>query len=127
MNHLMFGAFGEKCAVKFLKKKHYKILEKNYKTKLGEIDIIARDKEYIVFIEVKSRDADPLLSGVYAVDQKKRRHIMRTAAFYLSQNRCELQPRFDILEIEIDRKNQKTVSYNHIENAFMQEGDYAPF
>ncbi len=127
MNNITFGALGEKHAVKFLKKKKYKILEKNYKTKLGEIDIIAEKDGYIVFTEVKSRSADPLLSGVYAVDRNKQRHIIRTASFYLKQNDCELQPRFDIIEIEIDRNNSKVISYNHIENAFIWEGGYAPF
>lgn len=127
MNHRELGALGEKAAVKYLKKKKYKILEKNYKTKMGEIDIIARDGDFLVFIEVKSRSFDPLVSGSYAVDQKKRLHIFKTASFYIKQTKSALQPRFDILEIEIDRNNKKVISYNHYENAFIWEGDYARF
>lgn len=122
-----FGALGEKLAVKYLKQQGYKILEKNYKTKVGEIDIIARDGKEVVFIEVKTRDSDPYLSGMYAVDQRKQFHIMRTAAFYLDAERCTLQPRFDIVEVEIDRSSGKLKSVNHIKNAFWQTEDYARF
>lgn len=127
MNHLELGALGEKLAVKYLKQKKYKILEKNYKTKMGEIDIIAKDRDFLVFVEVKSRSYDPLVSGVYAVDQKKRRHIFKAASFYIYRTKSDLQPRFDIIEIEIDRNNKRAVSYNHIENAFIWEDGYAPF
>lgn len=107
MNHLELGALGEKLAVKYLKQKKYKILEKNYKTKMGEIDIIAKDRDFLVFVEVKSRSYDPLVSGVYAVDQKKRRHIFKAASFYIYRTKSDLQPRFDIIEIEIDRNNKR--------------------
>lgn len=127
MNNIDFGTFGEKYAVKYLKKKKYKILEKNYKTKVGEIDIIAKDRDFLVFLEVKSRSFDPLVTGSYAVDQKKRLHIFKTASLYMKQKKTALQPRFDILELEIDRNKKKVISYNHYENAFIWEGDYARF
>lgn len=122
-----FGDLGEKLAVKHLKKQGYKILCKNYKTKLGEIDIIACDGAEVVFIEVKTRSADPFLSGMYAVDQRKQFHIIRTAAYYLDTERCDLQPRFDIIEVELDRATLQLRSINHIPNAFIQGGDYARF
>lgn len=122
-----FGAYGEKFAADYLRKQHYKILEKNYKTKLGEIDIIARDGEEIIFIEVKTRSADPYLSGMYAVDKRKQFHIMRTADAYLHTKNCKLQPRFDIIEVEADRSSRKLIKVNHIKNAFWQTEDYARF
>ena len=124
-----FGALGEKLAVKYLKQNGYKILKKNYKTKLGEIDVIAvtRDGEDVVFIEVKTRSADPYLSGMYAVDKRKQFHILRTASLYLETTHCRLQPRFDVIEVEIDRPTRQLKRINHIENAFWQTEDYARF
>ena len=122
-----FGAYGEKCAAEYLKQQHYKILKRNYKTKLGEIDIIARDGDEIVFIEVKTRSASPYLSGMYAVDKRKQFHIMRTADEYLHDKNCSLQPRFDIIEVEADRSSGELIKINHIKNAFWQTEDYARF
>ncbi len=122
-----FGALGEKYAAGYLKKKGYKILEKNYRNKLGEIDLIARDGAEIVFVEVKTRSVKPYLDGRYAVDRRKQFHIMRTASFYLASKRCTLQPRFDIIETEIDRGTEKLVRIEHFENAFSQTEDYARF
>ena len=124
-----FGALGEKLAVKHLKQHHYKILKKNYKNQLGEIDIIARDRDRgeIVFIEVKTRSAAPFLGGRFAVDKRKQFHIMRTASVYLSVTKCPRQPRFDIIEVEIDRATGQMKSIEHYENAFCQTEDYARF
>jgi len=122
-----FGALGEKVAADYLKKNGYKILEKNYKTKLGEIDLIAGKGEIIAFVEVKTRSAKPYLSGMYAVDKRKQFHIMRTAAQYLAQKKCTLQPRCDVIEIELDRASGKLVSVNHIKAAFSQTESYARF
>lgn len=131
MTNQAFGALGEKFAAEHLKKNHYKILKKNYKNKLGEIDIIAsvrsRGGGEIVFVEVKTRSADPYLSGQYAVDKRKQFRIMRTAAFYLSEKQCTLQPRFDVIEVEIDRASGSLVRVRHYENAFCQTEDYARF
>ena len=124
-----FGALGEKLAADYLKQKGYKILQKNYKNKLGEIDIIARDpnRGEIVFIEVKTRHADPYLSGQYNVDKRKQFRIMRTAALYLNKTKCCLQPRFDVIEVEADRASGQCKSIEHYENAFQQTEDYARF
>lgn len=122
-----FGSLGEKLAAEYLKKQHYKILKKNYKNKLGEIDLIARDGEEVVFIEVKTRAADPYLSGRYAVDRRKQFHIMRAASYWLKISRCTLQPRFDIIEVEADRATGQPKKIEHYKNAFYQTEDYARF
>lgn len=122
-----FGALGEKLAAKHLKQHGCKILEKNYKNKLGEIDIIARDGGEVVFVEVKTRSADPFLSGKYSVDARKQQHILRTASRYLDETKSKLQPRFDVIEVEIDRPSGKLVSVNHIKAAYMQTETYARF
>jgi len=122
-----FGALGEKLAAAYLKQQHYKILKKNYKNKLGEIDIIARDGEEIVFVEVKTRSMSPYLGGQYAVDQRKQFHIMRTAAYFLDTKKIMLQPRFDVLEMEVDRTTGQLIKANHYKAAFTQTEDYARF
>lgn len=122
-----FGALGEKLAAGYLKKNGYKILNKNYKNKLGEIDIIACDKRYILFVEVKTRSADPFLSGQYAVDKCKQFHIIRTAARWMDETKSALQPRFDVIEVEMDRVTGKLVDVNHIKAAFSQTEAYARF
>ena len=127
VNNQQFGALGEKFAAEYLKKQHYKILKKNYKNKLGEIDIIARDGGEIVFVEVKTRSASPYLSGQYSVDKRKQFHIMRTASYYLEAARCTLQPRFDVIEVEIDRASRRLKGVEHYKNAFSQTEDYARF
>ena len=120
------GALGEKYAAKYLKQQGLKIREKNYKCKLGEIDLIARDGGEIAFIEVKTRPADPYVRGMYAVDKRKREHILRTSAHYLAENPCSLQPRMDVIEIELDTQ-KKLVRVNHIKSAFIQTENYARY
>ena len=126
LTNIQFGALGERFAAGILKKIGYKILDKNYKNKLGEIDLIAQDRGELVFVEVKTRSTDPYLSGSHAVDREKQFHIMRTAAVY-SQDYPDLQPRFDILELELDRANGRLTDFNHIKNAYWQTEDYARF
>ena len=122
-----FGALGERFAAAYLKKTGVKILEKNYKNDLGEIDLIALDGGELAFIEVKTRSAQPYLSGKYSVDRRKQFHIMRTASAYIEAKECREQPRFDVIEIEIDRSTGRLVGINHIKNAFSQTENYARF
>lgn len=122
-----FGALGEKLAAKYLKEHKYKILEKNYKNKVGEIDIIATDGPEIAFIEVKTRSAQPYLSGRYSVDKRKQFHIMRAASWYMEVKKTALQPRFDIIEVEVDRSAGELVKIEHFKNAFSQTESYSRF
>lgn len=121
------GALGEKKAAEYLKKQGYKILVKNYKCKAGEIDIIARIGGELIFAEVKTRCAEPYVRGMYSVDARKREHIIRSAAVYIRDTDCRLQPRFDIIEVEVDRDTGRVVSVEHLPNAFMQEGPYSRY
>lgn len=120
------GNSGENTAVKFLKKNKYKIIETNYKLKVGEIDIICENKEYIVFVEVKTRRSDSMISGVYSVDRLKQNHILKTASAYLSGNETVKQPRFDIIEVEYLSDGTSRVK-EHFKNAFIQGGSYGVF
>ena len=106
------GRAGELKAAEFLKKKGFKILKTNYKTYCGEIDIIAEDGEYTVFIEVKTRTNDDYGVPSEAVDQSKREKYYRVASEFLQRNKKMDTPcRFDVIEIENGQ-------INHIIDAF---------
>ena len=117
------GAIGETIAARFLRGKNYTILAANYRCRFGEIDIIAADRSYIAFVEVKTRRADALYTPREAVTAAKQRRIMQTAAMYLSRNPIERQPRFDVIEVvtAIDDP-MNVVELNHIMGAY-EAGD----
>lgn len=121
------GFQGEKIACDYLKKNKYKILHTNYKTKLGEIDIICENKEYIVFVEVKTRETDSIDSGASAVNRNKQTHIARVAYQYLKEYPSKKQPRFDVIEVSHNSKASQWNIEKHIDNAFFQGGEYAVF
>jgi len=96
---MKLGEKGEEIARKFLKKKGYKLLAENYKTPMGEIDIIAKDGKEIVFIEVKTRESLQFGQPFEAVNYIKRKRITKAALSYLKRFK-ELPPcRFDVLSI----------------------------
>ena len=98
--NLDFGKAAENAAVEFLKAKGYKILERNYKNKLGEIDIIAQLKGVICFVEVKARHTLNLGVPQEAVTARKQRQICRVAVYYLKSNKLLERPaRFDVLAL----------------------------
>ena len=112
------GEMGEEYAVKFLNKKKYKILERNYRKRYGEIDIIAENKNYIVFVEVKTRHTDSMTSASDAVNRQKQLKIIKTASLYLAENETEKFCRFDVCEVYVNPDNLKLVNINYIESAF---------
>lgn len=112
------GEIGEEYASKFLKKKKYKILERNYRKRYGEIDIIAENKNYIVFVEVKTRHRDSMTSAADAVNRQKQLKIIKTASMYLAENETDKFCRFDVCEVYVNSDNLKLVNINYIESAF---------
>lgn len=117
------GAAGEIAAARFLRDKKYTILAANYRCRLGEVDIIAADRTYIAFVEVKTRRADAMFSPREAVTVAKRRRIIQTAATYLSRFSTKLQPRFDVIEVVTATDDPlKVVEINHIVGAY-ETGD----
>ena len=116
---LKMGRNGEHIAAIYLEKHGYKILCQNYRSRYGEIDVIAKKENYIVFIEVKTRRAGTPFIATEAVDTIKQKKIIKTAMIYLSQNDANLQPRFDVIEV-LFGKNFARCDYmvNHIKNAF---------
>ena len=120
---LNIGYVGENFVSKYLIKNNYKILERNYHTRYGEIDIIASDRSSVVFVDVKVRNINSFVLPFEAVDLKKQKKIIKTALIYLSKNKIDLQPRFDVIGISYYTKNGSSFfkSINHIKNAFSLE------
>jgi len=113
------GAWGENIALEYLKKKDYTILTTRFRSRFGEIDIIAKNKEYLTFTEVKTRKNANFASAGEYVSKVKQRKIIKTAFFWLSRRATTLQPRFDVIEVyAADGENTKEPQINHIENAF---------
>ena len=113
------GNTGEVLAENFLKKKGYLVLERNFSTKIGEIDLICRDKDYIVFVEVKTRDASTLISPKEAVTPAKQSKIKKTALAYLSAIEKEMNVRYDVIEVMVYQTGIKKVKIHHIPGAFI--------
>ena len=112
----MTGDIGESLAVRFLKKAGYKIVEQNYRSRLGEIDIIARDGSVLAFIEVKSRRSSGFGGPKWAVTSQKQRKISMVALEYLKKtDQMESQARFDVVAIRL-RPNRPDIEI--IKNAF---------
>jgi len=110
------GIKGEILAVKFLKGKGYQILRMNYKTPIGEIDIIAKDGNTLVFVEVKTRTDDFFGYPYEAVNERKKKKLRNVALLYLKKLSKELPVRFDILSILYREKGKKEIE--HIKDAF---------
>ena len=110
------GSKGEDLAIQFLKKKGYRIIKRNYKTYVGEIDIIARDGNTIVFVEVKTRANDSFGYPFEAVNKKKRQKLKNLALLYLKSQVKESPVRFDVLSIFY--ADGRKLEIEHIKDAF---------
>lgn len=99
------GKYGEDISVKYLEENNYKILERNFNSYYGEIDIIAKEKNEIIFIEVKSRRNFKYGRPIEAVNNIKIKHIKNTAMYYLVKTKSEnANIRFDVIEVYISKK-----------------------
>ena len=121
------GDFGENLAVRFLKKRHYKVLNRNLHFSHNELDIVALDKKqgFIVFVEVKTRSVERDLYSPFgrpadAVTRSKQKRTVDAARGFLHANpkMNKYQPRFDVIEVYLDKENRALLEINHIENAF---------
>lgn len=113
------GAWGEALAADYLRKKHYKLLATGYRSRFGEIDLIAFNRKYLVFVEVKLRKSAKFADAREFVDLRKQERLRTTAEIYLSQNPTFLQPRFDVIEIYApDGLDTAKPEIYHIEDAF---------
>lgn len=114
---LQIGRCGEDAALRFLKQKGYEILEKNFRTKLGEIDVIAKDGNTVCFIEVKTRTTPRFGSPLEAVSKMKQHKISRIALLYLTKKKwMDKQARFDVVAVYDLTQGGKQVEL--VKNAF---------
>lgn len=115
------GALGEEAAALVLRKKGYKIIERNYRSKMGEIDIIAKDGEYTCFVEVRLRKNNSYGSPADSINEGKRQRIIRTAQLYAMEKGIFDTPmRFDVVLINAVAKENslKNVHLEIIKDAF---------
>ncbi len=113
----LFGRQAESAAEALLRQKGYKILGRNVRSPVGELDLVAKDGEVLVFVEVKARHSDAMGGAIHAVDGRKRAKLIKLASQYLAQHRLDAPAcRFDVVvcQGEHDRPEQ----LEHIENAF---------
>ena len=114
------GDIGEEMAVKKLKKLGYKIIERNFSCKMGEIDIIAKDGEYLVFVEVRLRTRSDYGRAAETVDKYKQKRIIKTAELYMLKTSSSFLPsRFDVVAISQDEKGKYEIEV--IKDAFRCE------
>jgi len=115
------GSAGEAAAAWYLEKKGWKILERNYRCRLGEIDLIALDGNVLVFVEVRSRSSASFGVPQESVGYKKQNKVRSVARYYMMGKKVKYQfsgCRFDVLAVKFNKESGKTESIEHIENAF---------
>ncbi len=111
----VIGKLGEDIATEFLQKQNYKIVERNFECKQGEIDIVAIDKNEVVFIEVKTRTGNTYGNPIDAVDERKKKHLIKSIEYYVYKNKLENAfIRIDIIEVYMKENNNVI---NHIKKA----------
>lgn len=116
MDSRFIGAWGEAEAARFLRKKGWKLLGMNYRTRMGEVDIIASKAGFVAFIEVKTRRDAEHGEAKEFVTARKQTRVRLAAEDWLTKNETGLQPRFDV--VEVYRRPDGKAEVNHIENAF---------
>lgn len=114
--HNELGIKGEQAAASFMKRKGYKVLKRNWRMHRYEIDIVAEDDEYIIFVEVKTRTSRDWGNPEDFISKSKIKRIVEAADLYLQINDIDKPARFDIISA---LWNGKTFEIDHIDDAFM--------
>jgi len=115
--HNKIGKIGEDIAVKYLRQEGYYIIERNYRNKFGEIDIIATKNNYTIFIEVKSRSSENYIELAQSLYYKQIAHLRRAAIFYFSEKNIHLSLiRFDLIALKIDPAARRIDKLKHFKN-----------
>lgn len=117
------GRAGEDAAVRYLREQGYRILERNFRCRFGEIDLIARDGDMLVFIEVKTRRSQTFGPPAMAVTAAKQRHLIKASQVFMSRaGRQHDVCRFDVVTIEVGSAEPRM---EIIKNAFQTASDFA--
>jgi len=117
MKRKRLGNLGENLALKYLKNKGYKFIERNFRSKFGEIDLIFQDKETLVFVEVKTRFSQSYGDPEEAVTPAKIRFLIKTVQYFKLKNpKLPDSLRIDVIAIDLDRKKEKLLHLRHIKN-----------
>jgi len=120
--HLTLGRDGEDAAAKLLARLGFRVLERNYRCRLGEVDLICRHGDTLVFVEVKTRAEGSLAAGTDAVHGRKRSRIVKAAAEYLSEHDSWDRPcRFDVVSVV---RRDGRLEAEHLPDAFQAEFDH---
>lgn len=113
---LILGQEGERLAEQYLKRKGYKLVERNYRCVAGEVDLIALDRRVIVFVEVKTRTDHQFGTPLEAVESRKQRKMIQAAQFFLTEKRLhDREARFDVIGISWPGGKP---AVEHVQNAF---------
>ncbi len=120
MQRTTVGAQGEQFVAQFLEQQKYTVLARNFRTKMGEIDLIARKKNLIVFVEVKTRTTDYFELSQLIVPSKQRKIVATAAAFILENKSYQCIYRFDVALV-VGRNPQ--FDLNYVDNAFVPDNE----
>ena len=113
------GAWGEQQAEKFLMDHGFSLIQRNFYSRYGEIDLVMENAEFLIFVEVKLRKNSRFGTPAEAVTRKKQERLRNTALIYLQDHPIQKQPRFDVIEIYAPKgMDAQSLSISHIENAF---------
>ena len=118
MDKRLLGRFGEAKAAELLRQKGCKILAMNYTTRFGEVDIIAENRKFLIFAEVKLRKNADFAEAREFVTRSKQQRVILAAEQWLQQNPAKNQPRFDVIEVYAPQGAEGEVKIHHWENAF---------
>lgn len=119
----ILGAFGEELACKYLEDNGYRVLERNFSCRTGEIDIVAVEGDTVAFIEVKTRTSGRFGMPSEAVNCSKQKKLVKTSLYYLQSRKLfDYMSRFDVIEIVMDEENNSQI--NLIKDAFQYSGKY---
>lgn len=113
------GAWGEEKAARFLEQQGFRILERNFHSRFGEIDLIAETDDFLVFVEVRLRKTTRFGTPEETVDHRKQQKLRLTAEAYLQKHPTDKQPRFDVVALYAkDGMETRPLPVKHIKNAF---------